>query len=97
QFQQDGGYPGFWMASSTPPTTKQPADNWGDFNNGTASGYYQSENPGGARYCLLKGDLVGLIDINQASVNNFIRQPVASSPQNIPGGTYFNIVDPDNA
>jgi glycosidase len=97
QFQQEGGYPGFWMASSSPITTKQPTDSWGDFHNGTAAGYYQSENPGGARYCLLNGDLVGLIDIDQASVNSFIRQPVAANAQNIPGGTYFNIVDPNNA
>ncbi len=98
QFQQEGGYPGFWMAPTTPITNKQPTSNWGDFNAGISSGYYQSEDPNGARYCLLKGDLVALIDINQASVNNFIRQPIAAgNSQNLPAGTYFNRVDPANA
>ena len=86
------------MAPHTPLTNKQPTDNWGDFHNGTAAGYYESEDPNGSLYCLLNGDLVGLIDIDQASVNNFIRQPTtAGNPLNIPGGTYFNTVDPANA
>jgi len=97
-FQQEGGYPGFWMNSTFPVTTKQPTDNWGDFHNGIAGGYYQSENPGGARYCLHKGDLVALVDINHGSVNNFIRQPTTpGNPLNIPGGTYFNIPSAENA
>jgi alpha-amylase len=97
-FQAEGGYPGFWMAPATPPVNKGPTSPWGDFHAGVSSGYYQSEDPGGARYCLLNGDLVALIDINQASVNNFIRQPtVAGNPQNIPGGTVFNRPDPANA
>ncbi len=96
-FQNEGGYPGFWMASSVPATTKFPTSNWGDFHAGVASGYYQSENPGGARYCLLKGDLVALIDINHESNNFFIRQPaVAGNPQNLPEGTIYNKVDPAN-
>jgi len=96
-FQADGGYPGFWMAPANPPVNKSPTDNWGDFHNGVASGYYQSENPNGSRYCLLKGDLVALVDINQGSNNQFIRQPVeAGNPQNIPGGLYFNNPDPNN-
>lgn len=38
QFQQEGGYPGFWMASSDPIVVKQPTHNWGDFHAGTAAG-----------------------------------------------------------
>ena len=97
-FQNEGGYPGFWMAPATPAVDKQPTHPWGDFHAGTAGGYYQSEDPGGARYCLLNGDLVALIDINPASVNNFIRQPVtAGNPLNIPGGTIYNLPTPANA
>ncbi len=95
-FQQAGGYPGFWMASANTIVTKQPTDNWGDFHNGIASGYYQSENPGGARYDLYKGDLVALIDIAQESNFPFIRQPVAANAQNIPAGTTYNKPDPNN-
>lgn len=97
QFQAEGGYPGFWMASANPPVNKQPTSNWGDFHPGVASGYYQSENPGGPRYCLLRGDLVALIDIDQATNHQFIRQPAEEgNPLNIPGGTFFNRVDPAN-
>jgi glycosidase len=97
QFQQDGGYPGFYMGPLSGTNGKQPTDNWGDFHAGTAGGYYQSENPNNPRYCLLQGDLVALVDINHATVNNFIRQPIDSTnPQNIPGGTYFNRPDPNN-
>ena len=96
-FQNEGGYPGFWMNSATPAVNKTPTENWGDFHNGVASGYYQSENPGGARYCLLKGDLVALVDIDHGSNNMFIRQPVeAGNPMNIPAGTIYNRVDPGN-
>ncbi len=97
-FQSDGGYPGFWMASSTPPVDKTPTSNWGDFHGGTASGYRQSEDPNGANYCLEGGDLVALIDIDQSTNNMFIRQPAqAGNPQNLPGGTYVNNPDPNNA
>jgi alpha-amylase len=97
-FMQDGGYPGFWMNPPSPMRNKLPTDNWGDFHAGVSGGYLQSENPGGARYCLLQGDLVALIDIDQSSNNFFIRQPTqAGNPQNIPGGTYFNNPNPDNA
>jgi len=96
-FQQAGGYPGFWMAPSNPIVNKQPTDNWGDFHNGIAAGYYQSENPGGARYDLSRGDLVGLVDIAQESNFPFIRQPVAANAQNIPAGTTYNKPDPSNA
>ncbi len=97
QFQQDGGYPGFWMGGITSPS-KQPTSPWGDFNAGVAAGYYQSENPGGARYCLLNGDLVGLVDINHASNNSYIRQPTTpGNALNIPSGTFFNLPDPANA
>ncbi|QQS08954.1 MAG: hypothetical protein IPK69_13415 [Phycisphaerales bacterium] len=97
-FQNDGGYPGFWMAPTTPATNKSPTSNWGDFNPGNAQGYPQSTNENDPNYCLLSGDLVALIDINQASNNMFIRQPVAAgNPLNLPGGTYFNNPDPNNA
>jgi len=96
-FQNDGGYPGFTMASTTPAVNKLPTDNWGDFHAGIAGGYYQSEDPGAARYCLLRGDLVALVDIDQATNLQLIRQPVdAGNPLNIPGGTYFNRVDAAN-
>jgi glycosidase len=96
-FQQDGGYPGFWMASTTPITTKQPTSNWGDFHAGVPGGYLQSEDPGAPNYCLLRGDLVALIDIDPSTNHQFIRQPAeAGNPLNLPGGTYFNRVDPNN-
>ncbi|MFA6044135.1 MAG: alpha-amylase family glycosyl hydrolase [Phycisphaerales bacterium] len=97
-FQANGGFPGFWMASTTPITNKSSTSNWGDFHPGTSGGYYQSENPGGSRYCLQGGDLVALCDIDQASNNMFIRQPiVGGNPLNLPGGTFFNNPDPANA
>jgi hypothetical protein len=97
-FQTAGGYPGFWMSPQNPMRTKLPTDNWGDFHAGISSGYYQSENPGGARYCLLRGDLVALVDIDHASNNLFIRQPIADgNPLNIPAGTIYNRPDPANA
>jgi hypothetical protein len=97
-FMQDGGYPGFWMNPPTPMRDKAAADNWGDFHGGTSSGYYQSEAPASPRYCLLMGDLVSLVDIDQGSNNQFIRQPVAAGdPRNIPAGTYFNKPDAGNA
>ncbi|MBM4108979.1 MAG: hypothetical protein FJ255_09270 [Phycisphaerae bacterium] len=97
-FQAAGGYPGFWMASANPPTNKQPTSPWGDFQAGTSSGYLQSENPGGPRYDRERGDLVALIDLDQASVNFFIRHPIGpGNPQNIPGGTLWNLPDAGNA
>ena len=42
-----------WIAGQPafdPAVNKTPTESWGDFHNGVASGYYQSENPGGARY-----------------------------------------------
>ncbi len=97
QFQQDGGYPGFWMGPLSGPGGKQPTDNWGDFHNGISSGYYQSENPGGSRYCLIPGDLVALCDINHATNLQYVRQPVVEgNPTNLPSGQYFNRVDLNN-
>ena len=96
-FQAAGGYPGFWMAPATPPVNKTPTSNWGDFHNGNASGYYQSENPNGSNYDLYRGDLVGLVDLAHESNNVFIRQPAAAgNPQNIPAGTTWNLPDPAN-
>ena len=97
-FQAAGGYPGFWMNPQNPLRDKLPTDNWGDFHNGVSGGYYQSENPNGARYCLLKGDLVALVDIDHTTNHQFIRQPVAEgNPLNIPAGTVYNRPDPKNA
>ncbi len=91
-FQASGGWPGFWMAPSTPIVTKTSTSNWGDFHNGTASGYYQSENPNGSNYDLWRGDLVALCDIAQESNNQFIRHPiVAGDPLNIPAGSGVNL------
>ncbi|MGD9688278.1 MAG: dockerin type I domain-containing protein [Phycisphaerales bacterium] len=66
---------------------------WGDFHNTT----YQSENPGGANYCLWLGDLVGLIDIAQESSYICIRHPVAADPMNIPPGRIRNRPNAANA
>ena len=97
-FLAQGGYPGFWIPRENPPRDKQPTDDWGDFHNGVASGYLQSENPGGPRYNLHDGDLVALVDIAQESNNSFIRQPIEEgNPLNIPAGTIWNNPDPDNA
>ncbi|QOI99866.1 MAG: hypothetical protein HRU70_04950 [Phycisphaeraceae bacterium] len=96
-FQAAGGWPGFWMAPSNPPVDKLPTSNWGDFHNGIASGYFQSEDPNGPRYDLHRGDLVALVDIAQESNHVFIRHPVAEgNPQNIPAGTLWNRPDPIN-
>lgn len=97
-FLAQGGYPGFWIPREDPPRDKQPTDDWGDFHNGNAFGYLQSENPGASNYNLLDGDLVALVDIAQESNNQFIRHPVmAGDPDNIPGGTIWNVPDPNNA
>jgi hypothetical protein len=97
-FQTAGGYPGFWLAPKSPPRSKKPLDNWGDFHAGTSSGYLQSENPSGPRYDLLRGDLVSLIDISHESNHQFIRHPVdPNNPANIPAGTTYNKPDPANA
>jgi len=97
-FLAQGGYPGFWIPRENPPRNKLPTDDWGDFHNGNASGYLQSENPGGFNFDLHRGDLVALVDIAQEENYPFIRQPVnAGDPQNIPAGTIFNNPDPNNA
>jgi glycosidase len=93
-----GGYPGFWSGPRGFGDFKQPTEDWGDFHAGNSNGFLQSENPGGFNYDLFNGDLVALIDIDQFSNNLFIRHPVdANDPLNIPGGTDFNVPDPDNA
>lgn len=90
-FQQQGGWPGFWLAPSAGFPAKTPTSNWGDFHAGNASGYLQSENPSGSNYNLYNGDLVALCDIAQESVNMFIRHPVTpGDPLNIPAGTLYN-------
>ena len=97
-FLAQGGYPGFWIPREDPPRNKLPTDNWGDFHNGNAQGYLQSENPGGPNYHLFNGDLVALVDISQESNYQFIRHPVTpGDPQNIPAGTVWNLPDTNNA
>jgi len=97
-FQAAGGYPGFWMDPADPPVDKTPTSAWGDFHAGNAQGYMQSEDPNGSNYNLYDGDLVGLVDIDQASNNVFIRQPTTpGDPQNIPAGTSYNKPDAGNA
>lgn len=96
-FQAAGGYPGFWMASATPPVNKSPTSNWGDFHGGNASGYLQSEDPNGGNYNLHNGDLVALIDIAQETNHQFIRHPIEDgNPDNIPQGSTFNRPNPAN-
>lgn len=104
-FFEAGGWPGFWAG---PVEQKGPLSNWGDFHGGNASGYLQSENPGGPNYDLFVGDLVALVDIAQESNNWMIRHPVDPNipegvqsspfdpPRNIPAGTFRNQPDPDN-
>ncbi len=97
-FLAQGGYPGLWIPRENPPRNKMPTDDWGDFHNGIASGYFQSENPGGARYHLHNGDLVALVDIAQETNHQYIRHPVEEgNPLNIPAGTLWNKPDPNNA
>ena len=97
-FLAQGGYPGLWIPRENPPRDKRPTDDWGDFHKGIASGYLQSEDPGGPRYNLTDGDLVALIDIAHESDHRFIRQPVEEGdPDNIPAGTIWNKPDPANA
>ncbi len=97
-FLAQGGWPGFWIPRETPPRDKLPTDDWGDFHGGNASGYLQSENPGAPNYNLTRGDLVALIDIAPEENNQFIRHPVApGDPDNIPGGSIWNMPDAANA
>lgn len=96
-FQALGGWPGFWLAPSAPIADKTPTSNWGDFHNGNAQGYLQSENPSGPNYDLFRGDLVALCDINQSANNVFIRHPIVEGdPRNIPAGTVYNRPNPNN-
>ncbi len=97
-FLAQGGYPGLWIPREDPPRNKMPTDDWGDFHNGIASGYFQSEDPGGPRYHLHNGDLVALVDISQEANHQYIRHPVEEgNPLNIPAGTVWNRPDPNNA
>ncbi len=97
-FLAQGGYPGLWIPREDPPRNKMPTDDWGDFHNGIASGYFQSEDPGGPRYHLHNGDLVALVDIAQEANHQYIRHPVEEgNPLNIPAGTIWNRPDPNNA
>ncbi|MBL9032233.1 MAG: hypothetical protein JNM80_11075 [Phycisphaerae bacterium] len=98
-FHAAGGYPGFWTGPLPAVGQAKRADaNWGDFHNGSGCcTFLQSENPGGANYNLLNGDLVALTDIAQETNHQFIRHPiVAGDPQNIPAGTVYNLPDPAN-
>ncbi len=86
QFIADGGWPGFYLPGSG-------TNFWGDFHNGAT----QSTDPGSANYNLLDGDLVSLIDINQASNFSYIRHPVGANAANIPPGNVRNRADAANA
>ena len=79
QFIADGGWPGFYLPGNG-------ANFWGDFNNGAT----QSIDPGAANYNLFDGDLLSLIDINQASNFNYIRHPVGANAANLPPGNVRN-------
>ncbi len=83
-FINAGGWPGFVLGL--------PGDFWGDFHNAGE----QSENPGGPNYDLWEGDLVGLIDIDQAEDLFYIRHPIEANPLNIPPGTIRNRPDANN-
>jgi hypothetical protein len=97
-FQQNGGWPGFWMAPNPGFTPKQPTDNWGDFHSGNANGYLQGLDPSGPNFSSKDGDIFNLIDIAQESNHLFIRHPVApGNPNNLPGGTLYNLPTPTNA
>ncbi|MEO1128916.1 MAG: alpha-amylase family glycosyl hydrolase, partial [Planctomycetota bacterium] len=105
-FHEAGSWPGVWTG---PVEQKSSTSNWGDFNNGNAFGYFQSENPGGSMYDLFRGDLVALCDVNPGSNNWMIRHPtdpnipegVQGGPNDpvrrIPAGTFVDQPDPDNA
>jgi alpha-amylase len=97
-FHAAGGYPGFWTGPLPAVNQSKRADaNWGDFHNGIgASTFLQSENPGGANYSLLNGDLVALVDIAQETNHQYIRHPIEVNPLNIPAGTVHNLPDPAN-
>jgi len=97
-FQQNGGWPGFWLSPNPGFTTKQPTDNWGDFHSGNANGYLQGLDPNGANFSALNGDIFNLIDIAQESNHLFIRHPITpGNPSNIPAGTLYNLPTPTNA
>ncbi|MBN2559553.1 MAG: hypothetical protein JXQ75_01295 [Phycisphaerae bacterium] len=88
-FPEQGGYPGFVL--------EVDGDDYGDFhewNPGTECP--QSHDPGAGCYDLYYGRLLGLIDIAQEKNHSYIRHPVESDPDNIPGGTLYNNPDPDN-
>jgi hypothetical protein len=71
-----GGYPDFYLPAGGP-------NFWGDFNDGTT----QSQGPCDPGYNLFDGDLVSLIDINVASNNWTVRQPIDDSlPQGVQPG-----------
>jgi hypothetical protein len=89
-FIADGAWPQFYLPG-TPG-----AGFWGDFHNGLTQSENPSPGPGAEPYNLFEGDLVNLIDINQASNFAFIRQPVEADAQNIPPGNVRNRPNPAN-
>jgi alpha-amylase len=103
-FLADGDYPGVYIPYSG-FGNKSTGGDWGDFHNGTT----QSLNPGDPNYDLWEGDLLGLVDIDQASNLWMVRQPVDDSlpqgiqsspsdpPTRIPEGNLRDKPDPDNA
>lgn len=76
-----GGYPGFALTL--------PGDINGDFHDPFIDALSQDE---------ILGQLAGLNDIAQEKNHQFVRHPVdPNNPNNIPAGTTFNKVDPNNA
>jgi len=76
-----GGYPGFALTL--------PGDINGDFHDPFIDALSNDE---------ILGQLAGLNDIAQEKDYKFVRHPVdASNPNNIPAGTTYNLVDPNNA
>lgn len=76
-----GGYPGFALTL--------PGDINGDFHDPFIDALSQDE---------ILGQLAGLNDIAQEKNYQFVRHPVdPNNPNNIPAGTTFNKVDPNNA
>jgi len=89
-FIADGAWPQFYLPG-TPG-----AGFWGDFHDGLTQSENPNPAPGSEPYNLFDGDLVNLIDINQAINFSFIRHPVEANAQNIPPGNVRNRPNPAN-
>jgi glycosidase len=89
-FAASGGYPGFALSLTSSTNYAGYNDAFGDFHD------YSDGSTTGMR-------LAGLIDIAQEKNYQFIRNPVAANPMDIPAGTtpsngrLANVPDPKNA